>query len=226
ELLGGTAGGPLVEVGDHHHGALGGEPGGDAPADAAGGAGDEADAAGEVLGVGGGGRGLGHDGSPRIGWGGHGASSRSTVWRAVTSFMIRADPTPICRPSPSRCRSSVARSAGEPYWPWLSRHWWITSIAVLCARHLHIVASLVCGSPQSFSQRVLWHSRRAADSSVSASASGKATPWKVLSGWSKAVRVPVYSQVSSRVTCAAPITCRPISAREKSKPCITWVNPV
>src|SRR5699024_12210849 len=45
ELLRGAAGGPLVEVGDHHHGALGGEPGGDAPPDAAGGAGDEADAA-------------------------------------------------------------------------------------------------------------------------------------------------------------------------------------
>src|SRR5699024_8954565 len=106
----GAAGRLLVEVGDHHHGALGGEPGGDAPADAAGGAGDEADAAGEVVSVGRGGRGLCHGGSPRNGCGGHGASSRSTVWRAMTSFMIWAVPSPICSPSTSRSRCSMGRS--------------------------------------------------------------------------------------------------------------------
>src|SRR5699024_11625562 len=94
ELLGGTAGGPLVEVGDHHHGAPGGEPGGDAPADAAGGAGGEADAAGEGPGGGGGGRGLGHDGSPRVGWGGHGASSRAPAGGGVERLLPWAVPSP------------------------------------------------------------------------------------------------------------------------------------
>src|SRR5699024_9297782 len=130
ELLGGAAGGPLVEVGDHHHGALGGEPGGAAPAAAAGGAGDAAGAAGEAVDVGGGGLRPADDGCPRRGWRVAGASSRSTVWRAMTRSMVWTVPSPICRPSTSRSRCSIGRSVRSAYWPSLTTHWWITSCAV------------------------------------------------------------------------------------------------
>src|SRR5699024_3185695 len=113
ELLGHGAGGLLVEVGDHHHGPLGGEAGGDAAADAARSAGDHADPPGEVVSgeLGGvGGVGAVHGGAPGIGSRGHGAHSRGTLWRLMTSFMIWAVPSPICSPSTSRRRCSIGRS--------------------------------------------------------------------------------------------------------------------
>lgn len=54
---------------------------------------------------------------------------------------------------------------------------------------------------------------------------GKATPWNEDSGLSTASRCETYSHVSATVCSAAPTHCSPISAREKSNPFMTWVNP-
>ncbi|MNV07902.1 hypothetical protein D3C71_983560 [compost metagenome] len=89
-----------------------------------------------------------------------------------------------------------------------------------------MAASAVCGAPLSLSHRVCRHSRRAASICVSKSASGCDTPWNADSGLPKASRCATYSQVSSNATRATASTCSPMSAREKSKPCMTCTKPL
>ncbi len=82
------------------------------------------------------------------------------------------------------------------------------------AHHLHMAASAPWGTPRSFSHRACRHSRRAASTCVSSSASGCETPWKAESGVPKASRRATQAQVSSSAARATASTCRSISARE------------
>ena len=88
-----------------------------------------------------------------------------------------------------------------------------------------MAASAPCGAPRSFSHSACRHSSRAASTWVSNSASGCDTPWKADSGLPKASRSATKAQVSSSAMRATASTCSPISAREKSKPCITCTKP-